>query len=69
VIVIIGEKRTFDVIFATYKPEPGETVDNLLSKGIIDADGTPGPNYSFSDRGQWWAGVQNRSSMAAEKCG
>jgi phospholipase C len=48
VIVIIGENRTFDHIFATYKPKNGETVDNLLSKGIIKADGTPGPNYSFS---------------------
>jgi phospholipase C len=48
VIVIIGENRTFDHIFATYKPKPGETVDNLLSREIINADGTPGPNYSFT---------------------
>ncbi|MGD0829986.1 MAG: alkaline phosphatase family protein [Terracidiphilus sp.] len=46
VIVIIGENRTFDHIFATYQPKPGERVSNLLSKGIIKADGTPGPNYS-----------------------
>jgi phospholipase C len=45
VIVIIGENRTFDHVFATYKPVAGESVDNLLSKGIINADGTPGPNY------------------------
>lgn len=48
VIIIIGENRTFDHVFATYKPKPGETVDNLLSKEIINADGTAGPNYSFS---------------------
>jgi phospholipase C len=48
VIVIIGENRTFDHVFATYKPKAGETVDNLLSREIINADGTPGPNYSFS---------------------
>jgi phospholipase C len=48
VIVILGENRTFDHIFATYKPVHGETVDNLLSKGIVKADGTPGPNYSFA---------------------
>jgi len=48
VIVIIGENRTFDHIFATYKPKAGETVSNLLSKGIINADGTPGPNYSLT---------------------
>jgi phospholipase C len=45
VIVIIGENRTFDHVFATYKPKAGETVSNLLSKGIINADGTPGPNF------------------------
>src|ERR1022692_2753035 len=49
VIVIIGENRTFDHIFATYKPKTaGETVNNLLSEGIIKSDGTPGPNYSLS---------------------
>ena len=48
VIVIIGENRTFDHIFATYKPKSGEQVDNLLSKGIINEDGTPGPNFSLA---------------------
>ena len=46
VIVIIGENRTFDHIFATYEPRQGEHVDNLLSKGIIKEDGSPGPNYA-----------------------
>ena len=45
VIVIIGENRTFDHLFATYEPRDGEHVDNLLSKGIIKRDGSPGPNY------------------------
>jgi phospholipase C len=48
VIVIIGENRTFDHVYATYKPKDGETVANLLSKGIVKADGKPGPNYSLS---------------------
>ena len=48
VIVIIGENRTFDHIFATYKPKNGQTVDNLLSKGIINEDGTPGPNFALA---------------------
>lgn len=48
VIVIIGENRTFDHVFATYKPKEGETVSNLLSKGIVKANGKPGPNYSLS---------------------
>ena len=39
VIVIIGENRTFDHLFATYKPMDGQSVDNLLSKGIVKEDG------------------------------
>ncbi|MGA8763286.1 MAG: alkaline phosphatase family protein [Candidatus Sulfotelmatobacter sp.] len=50
VIVIIGENRTFDHIFATYKPKSGETVNNLLSEGIIKADGTPGPNFFLASQ-------------------
>jgi phospholipase C len=45
-IVIMGENRTFDHVFATYQPRHGERVDNLLSKGIIREDGSPGPNYA-----------------------
>ena len=45
VIIIIGENRGFDHTFATYKAKRGQTVDNLLAKGIINADGTPGPNF------------------------
>jgi phospholipase C len=48
VIVIIGENRSFDHVFATYEPKNGETVSNLLSKGIVNANGKPGPNYSLS---------------------
>ena len=44
VIVLIGENRTFDHVFATYKPRHGQSVSNLLSRGIINADGSPGPN-------------------------
>ena len=53
VIVIVGENRTFDHLFATYKPPKGQTVNNLLSEGIINADGTPGPKYSVA--AQWHA--------------
>jgi phospholipase C len=48
VIVIIGENRSFDHVFATYIPKAGQTVSNLLSKGIIKPDGTPGPNYALA---------------------
>ena len=50
VIIIIGENRTFDHIFATYVPKPGETVNNLLSEGIINADGSKGPNYALAQQ-------------------
>ena len=45
-IIIVGENRSFDHVFATYQPKDGQTVDNLLSKGIVNADGTPGPHYA-----------------------
>ena len=47
VIIIVGENRSFDHIFATYEPKDGhEKVLNLLSEGIINADGSPGPNFA-----------------------
>jgi phospholipase C len=49
VIVIIGENRSFDHVFATYAPKAGETVNNLLSEGIVKLDAkknaVPGPNW------------------------
>src|SRR5580704_16937331 len=50
VIVIIGENRSFDHVFATYVPKSGQTVSNLLSEGIVKADGTPGPNFSKAEQ-------------------
>jgi phospholipase C len=48
VIIIVGENRSFDHLFATYQPNFGETVWNLLSQNIIKADGTPGTSYAKS---------------------
>ena len=48
VVVIVGENRTFDHVFATYKARHGQYVDNLLSKHIIREDGSPGENYAFA---------------------
>ncbi len=49
VIVIIGENRSFDHVFATYKPKHSDDkVLNLLSKHIVNEDGTPGPNYGLA---------------------
>lgn len=48
VIVLIGENRTFDNVYGTYVPHKGEKIANLLSKGIVNADGSPGPNASMA---------------------
>jgi phospholipase C len=48
VIVLIGENRTFDHTFATFEPKHGQTISNLLSKGIIKRDGAPGPEFGLS---------------------
>lgn len=45
VIVVVGENHTFDNLFGTYRPRHGQEIENLLSKGIVNADGTPGPNF------------------------
>jgi len=50
VIVIIGENRSFDHVFATYVPRAGESVWNLLSQGIVRADGSPGPNFTKAEQ-------------------
>ena len=46
VIVIVGENRSFDHLFGTYVAPSGDSVLNLLSEGIINADCTPGPNLT-----------------------
>ena len=57
VIVIIGENRSFDHVYATYQPVTGQSVWNLLSEGIVNADGTPGPNF--------WKAAQNAAADPA----
>jgi len=46
VIIIVGENRSFDHLYGTYVSPSGDSVQNLLSEGIVNADGTPGPNFS-----------------------
>jgi phospholipase C len=59
VVLIIGENRTFDNVFGTFKPNPGQTVWNLASEGIVMPDGQPGPNadaatqYQATDNGTY----------------
>ena len=52
VIVILGENRSFDNVFATYKPLHGQRIWNLLSEGIVTANGMPGPNYIRAEQYQ-----------------
>lgn len=48
VIVVVGENHTFDNVFGAYSPGDGQTIRNLLSRGIILPDGKPGPNFSHA---------------------
>jgi phospholipase C len=52
VIVLIGENRSFDHLFAAYVPNSHDSVSNLFSKGIINADGTPGRHFSKAQQFQ-----------------
>lgn len=47
VIIIVGENRTYDHLFATYVPPKGTTF-NLLSERIIAADGAPDQNFALA---------------------
>src|ERR1700722_170076 len=65
VILIIGENRSFDHVFATYTPPAGQTVWNLLSEGSVNADGTPGPNMNAAQ--QWQASDTTTFSPSPSK--
>lgn len=53
VIIVVGENRGFDNVFATYTPkDQTQQIWNLLSKGIVNVDGSPGPNYSVAQQNQ-----------------
>src|ERR1700741_2714334 len=46
VIIVVGENHTFDNLFGTYQPRKGQHIENLLSKRIVNADGSPGPRFA-----------------------
>ena len=52
VIVIIGENHSFDNVFATFQPVHGQTVNNLLSEGIVTCNGQSGPNVGLAQQEQ-----------------
>ena len=62
VIVIYGENRSFDHLFATYVSPSGDKVQNLLSEGIINADGSPGPNFKQG------AAIQGERYLKLQRC-
>ena len=53
VLLIIGENRSFDHLFGLFRPGAGQSIFNLLSERILNADGSPGPNFARAP--QWQA--------------
>ncbi len=66
-IVVVGENHTFDNLFGGYQPPAGQTISNLMSKGIINADGTPGP--AFFSAAQQQASDLSQYQLAPGKTG
>jgi len=64
-IVIVGENHSFDNLFGVYRPVSGQTVSNLLSEGIVNADGTPGRH--FNKALQWRGSVTDKYSIAPQR--
>ena len=56
VIVVIGENQSFDHLYGTHVPPSGDSISNLLVKGIVRPDGSPGPYFAkaqqFTTAGQ-----------------
>jgi phospholipase C len=51
VIILIGENRGTDHTFGVYKPRgKHQTISNLLSKGIVNEDGSPGAHFSLAQQ-------------------
>jgi phospholipase C len=51
VIILIGENRGTDHTFGVYKPKgKGQTISNILSKKIVNEDGSPGAKFSLAQQ-------------------
>ena len=44
-IVVVGENLSFDNLFGTYRPQSNAKIRNLLSQGVVNRDGNPGPEF------------------------
>jgi phospholipase C len=71
VIILIGENRGLDHTFGVYKPKgKKQTIDNILSRGIVNIDGTPGPNFKLAQQftvvpqATWYFGIQANQKTA-----
>lgn len=65
VIVVIGENRSFDHIFATYRSKSGDSILNPLSEGIIGENGAPG--HGFGQTTQYTVSPQPSYYIGAPK--
>ena len=71
VIILIGENRGTDHTFGVYKPQGrGQTISNILSKGIVNEDGSPGTNfklaqqYAVSAQQTYYVGAPDKAKTA-----
>src|ERR1700730_7895483 len=67
VIVVIGENQSFDHLYGTYVPPSGDSISNLLAKGIVRPDGSPGPHFAKAQ--QFTTSGQTSSSPPASGIG
>ena len=70
VIILIGENRGTDHTFGVYKPKGrGQTISNILSKGIVNDDGSPGTNFSrarqfsVTPQPQYYVGAPDKAKV------
>ncbi len=70
VIILIGENRGTDHTFGVYKPKGrGQTISNILSKGIVNEDGSPGANFSraqqfsVTPQPQYYVGAPDKAKV------
>src|SRR5215475_7599915 len=71
VIILIGENRGTDHTFGVYRPKgKHQSISNLLSKGIVNADGSPGRNFKLArqylvkPQSQYYIGAPRRDKVA-----
>src|ERR1700734_1451411 len=71
VIILIGENRGTDHPFGVYKPHgKGQTISNFLSKGIVNENSSPGPNFSLARQFQvspqplYYVGAPDKAKVA-----